>query len=110
MTDDTFLFPSKVKDLTNKIVDELQGKHLEDLINVKMWILKNPNLKKNYVQHVTLDLNLLNQDDTLFTLKIQMSWQFEIIKKIGNQSLVSFDATFGTNQSKVCFPILLNEM
>jgi hypothetical protein len=46
MTNDTFVFPSKVKDLTNKIVDELQGKHLEDPINVKMGVLKNPNSKK----------------------------------------------------------------
>jgi len=39
-----------------------------------------------------------------------MPWQFEIIKKFGNQSLVSFDGTFGTNQNKVCFLLLLNEM
>jgi hypothetical protein len=39
-----------------------------------------------------------------------MPWQFEIIKKFGNQSLVSFYATFGTNQNKVCFLLLLNEM
>jgi hypothetical protein len=39
-----------------------------------------------------------------------MPWQFEIIKKIGDQSFVSFNATFETNQSKVRFPLLLNKM
>ncbi len=110
MTHDTFVFPFEVKDLTNKIVDESQEKHLKDPINVQMWILKNLNSKFYYFQHVLLDLNLSNQDDTLFILKIQMPWQFEIIKKIGDQSLVSFNATFETNQSKVRFPLLLNEM
>jgi hypothetical protein len=32
-----------------------------------------------------------------------MPWQFEIIKNFGDQSLVSFDATFETNQSKGVF-------
>ncbi len=43
----------------------------------------------------------MNQDDTLFTLGIRTPWQLEIMQKFGHGNLVSFDAIFGTNQSKV---------
>jgi len=49
-----------------------------------------------------LDLNLLKQDETPFTLRIQTTWQLEMIEKFGHGSSISFDATFGTNQTKVC--------
>jgi hypothetical protein len=46
----------------------------------------------------------MNHDDTLFTLGIQIPWQLEIMQKFGHGNLVSFDTTFGTNQSMVhCF-------
>jgi hypothetical protein len=68
---DTFVFPFDVKILTKKIIDELWQKHPKDPINVRMWVLENHDLVFYYVQHAPLDLNLSNQDDTPFTLKIQ---------------------------------------
>jgi hypothetical protein len=62
-----------------------------------------------------LDLNLLNQDDTPFIVGIQTPWEFEMMEKFGDHNLISFDATFGTSQNKVCLsffepPLPLNEV
>jgi hypothetical protein len=90
-----------VRNLAKKQVDELRQKHHKDPISVKMWVLKNPNSVFFYVQHAPMDLNSQTQDDTPFTLGIQTPWQLEIIQKFGHGNVVSFDATFGTNQSNV---------
>jgi hypothetical protein len=60
---------------------------------------KNPN--SVFFQHAPMDLGSQTQDDTPFTLGIQTPWQLEIMQNIGHGSVISFDATFGTNQSKV---------
>jgi hypothetical protein len=64
-----------------------------------MWILKNPN--SIFFQHAPMDLNSQTQDDTPFTLGIQTPWQLEIMQKFGHGNAISFDTTFGINQSKV---------
>jgi hypothetical protein len=66
-----------------------------------MSLLKNPNSIFFYVQHAPMDLNSQTQDDTPFTLGIQTPWQLEIMQKFGHGSAISFDATFGINQSTV---------
>jgi len=84
------------------------AKHPKDPISVKMWVLENPYSIFYYVQHAPLDLNLSNQDDTPFILGIQTPWQFEMMEKFGDHSLISFDATFRMNQSRVCLSLPLN--
>ncbi len=74
MTCDIFVLPCGVRNLTKKRVDELWQKHPKDPINVRIWVLENLNSIFYYVQHALLDLNLLNQDDTPFTLEIQTPW------------------------------------
>jgi hypothetical protein len=55
-----------------------------------------------------LDLNLPNQDNTPFILGIQNPWQFEMMEKFGDHNSISFDATFGMTQNRVCLSLLLN--
>jgi len=74
MTCDTFVLPCDVKNLAKNRVDELWQKQPKDPINVRMWVLENLNSIFYYVQHALLDLNLLNQGDTPFTLEIQIPW------------------------------------
>jgi hypothetical protein len=97
VTLDTFVLPFDIKNLAKKKVNELWQKHPKDPINVRMSILENLDPVFYYVQHAPLDLNLLNQDDTPFTLGIQIPWQFEMMENFGNQNSVSFDVTFGMN-------------
>ncbi len=73
----------------------------QDPISVRMWVLKNPDSVFFYVQHALMDFNSQTQDDISFTLGIQTPWQLEIMQKFGHGSVLSFDRTFGTNQSKV---------
>jgi len=55
-----------------KKMDELWQNHRKDPISVRMWVL---NLVFYYVEHAFLNLNIPNQDDTPFTLGIQIVWQ-----------------------------------
>ncbi len=73
----------------------------QDPISVRMWVLKNPDSIFFYVQHALMDFNSQTQDDIPFTLGIQTPWQLEIMQKFGHGSVLPFDRTFGTNQSKV---------
>jgi hypothetical protein len=68
---DTFVLPSDVRNLAKKRADKLWKKHPKDPINVRMWLLENLELVFFYFEHVLLDLNLLKQDETPFTLRIQ---------------------------------------
>jgi hypothetical protein len=101
VTRDTFVLPSNVRNLAKKRADELWQKYCKDPISVRMWVLENPNSIFFYVQHAPMDLNSQTQDDTPFTLGIQTPWQLEIMQKFGHGNAISFDATFGTNQSRV---------
>jgi hypothetical protein len=67
------MIPFDVRNLTKKSIDdhELWQKHFKDPINVKMWVLNNLNLVFYYVQHASLDFNLLTRDDTPFMLELK---------------------------------------
>jgi len=65
---------SNVRNLAKKRANEVWKKHRKDPINVRMWVLENIDLVFYYVQHALLDLNFQTQDDTPFTLGIQISW------------------------------------
>jgi hypothetical protein len=67
------MLPFDVRNLTKKDIDdhELWQKHFKDPINVKMWVLNNLNLVFYYVQHASLDFNLLTHDDTPFMLELK---------------------------------------
>jgi hypothetical protein len=82
------------------------AKNRKDPIHVRMWVLKNHDSVFYYVEHVPLDLNIPNQNDTPFTLEIQTMWQCEMMSKYGQGSAIAFDTTFGTNQCWVwqCLP------
>jgi hypothetical protein len=71
ITQDTFVLPSYVINLSRKRVNELWQKHPKDLVNVWMWVMENLNAIFYYVEHAPMDLNLPNQDDIPFTLGIQ---------------------------------------
>ncbi len=62
-----------------------------------MWVLENPNSIFYYVEHAPLDLNIPIQDNTPFTLGIQIAWQCEMMSKYGQGNVIAFDTTFVTN-------------
>jgi hypothetical protein len=84
------------------------GKNPKNPINVRMWVLENLELVLFYLEHAPLDFNLLKQDETPFTSRIETTWQSEMMAKFGCGSCFSFDATFGTNQTKECHHLPLS--
>ncbi len=110
MTQYTFVLMFDVRNLAKKWVDELWQKHRKDPISVRMWVLENLDLVFFYVQHGLMDFNSQTRDDIPFTLGIQIPRQLEIMQKFGHGNVVSFDATFGTNQSRARLFLLLYEM
>jgi hypothetical protein len=54
-----------------------------------------------YVQHASLDFNLLTHDDTPFMLELKFQGSLGMMENFEHYSLVSFDVTFNTNQNMV---------
>ena len=98
---DTFVQPHDVRNLAKIRHEALWQKHPTDPISVKMWIEENPELVFCYREHGLLDLNHIKQDDTPFTLGIQTPWQLQMLVKFGHNNALSFDATFGTSNTRV---------
>ena len=101
VTRDTFLLPSDVRNVVRKRAEELWMKHPSDPISVRMWTTENPDNVFYYQEHSLMDLNSSTQSEVPFTLGIQTEWQLEMMEKIGNNSALSIDATFGTTQTRV---------
>jgi hypothetical protein len=74
ITQDTFVLPFDVKNLSRKRRNELWQKHPKDPMSVRMWVMENPNSNFYYVEHAPMDLNFPSQNDTQFTLGIQTLW------------------------------------
>ena len=78
------------------------GKHPSDPISVWMWVHENHDSMFFYQKNSLLDLNNINQEDIPFSLGIQTEWQQQMMGRFGHNSAIAIDATFGTNQTKVC--------
>jgi hypothetical protein len=81
VTWDTFVLPFDIRNLAKKWANELWQKHWKDPLSVRTWVLENHELVFYYVKHAPLDLNISNQNDTPFTLGIQITWQCEMMTK-----------------------------
>jgi len=63
----------------------------------KCGLWKNLDLMLHYIKDAPLDLNLLNKDDTPFTLSTKNQWQLKMMTKFEDRSLVLFVVTLDTN-------------
>jgi len=50
-----------------------------------------------YIKDAPSYLNLLNKDDTPFTLRIKNQWQLKMMRKFEDRNLVLFVVTLHTN-------------
>ena len=101
ITHDTFLLSSDVRNICCKRAEELWEKHPPNPVSVYMWTNKNPNNVFYYQEHSLMDLNSQSQDDSPFTIGIQIEWQLEMMAKFGHNNALSIDATFDTSQTRV---------
>lgn len=98
---DTFVQPNDVRNLAKVRDEALWQKHSSDPRSIKMWVDKNPDSVFCYKEHSLLELNKKKQGDTPFTLGIQSPWQPQMLVKFDHSSALSFDATFGTFETRV---------
>ena len=103
-TRDTFIMPSDVYNIANKLAKELWEKHPNDAMSVRLWTDENPDCWYHYREYGTLELNdAPPPEDDPFCLAIQTEWQLEMMVRHGHRRALSMDATFSTNAPKVCW-------
>ena len=104
-TRDTFIMPSDVYNLANKLAKELWEKHPKDAMSVRMWTDENPKDWYHYQEYGNIELNEPPPaEEDPFCLAIQTEWQLEMMVRHGHRKALSMDATFSTNSSKVLPP------
>jgi len=62
-----------------------------------MWAQKNPNVLFYYQENSFEVGGELSSTNISFTIGIQTLWQATMMQQHGHQSVVTIDATFGTN-------------
>ena len=102
VTKNIFLLPSNVRNICKKIVEELWENILQIQLAYGCGYMKTPALYFFYQEHSLLDLNNTNQEDIPFNLGIQTKWQQQMMAIFAHNSAIAIDATFGTNQIRVC--------
>ena len=101
-TRDTFIMPSDVCNIANKLAKELWEKHPQDAMSVRMWTDKNPDCFYHYQEYDNLELNdPPSLEDDPFCLAIQTEWQLQMMVRHGHKRALSMDATFSINEPKV---------
>lgn len=97
-TRDTFIMPSDVYNIANKLAKELWEKHPSDAMSVRLWTDENPDSWFHYREYGTVELNEPPPpEDDPFCLAIQIEWQLEMMIRHGHGRALSMDATFSTN-------------
>jgi hypothetical protein len=97
MTKDTFLCEQNIRNITGKLAKETYKKHENDANNVRMWC----GLKRTPTFYFIIKSfevgGELSSTNISFTIGIQTLWQPTMMQQHGHQSVVTIDATFGTN-------------
>ena len=104
---DTFIMPDDVYNLCKKRATQLWQKHSRDPLSVRMWKEENEESVFHYHEFGNINLNeaapSATEEEAPFCLGIQTPWQLDMMLRYGHNRQVAMDATFGTNEPKVCF-------
>jgi len=65
-------------------------------------VQEHPHLVFYYKESGVHVRGAITRDNMPFTIGIQTSWQQDMMLKHGHKKAVSIDATFATNENKVC--------
>ena len=68
-----------------------------------MWVQEHHFLVFNYKESGVHVHGIITRDNIPFIINIQTSWQQDMMLKHGHKKAISVDATFATNENKVCF-------
>jgi hypothetical protein len=105
-----FLREWDVRNIASDLRKNIYERHPNDAESVRLWIQANPDQVFFYQEFGDVKIALpgeLNGESMPFVIGIQNLFQFQMMLEHGHESVVSLDATFGTNQPKVRLPTFL---
>ncbi len=97
-----FLNEQDIHNMAGKQAKKTYRKHEDDAQSVQMWVVENKNKVFFYQESGIQIEGNLQSNNMPFTIRIQTQWQREMMLQCGHDSGFSINATFGTNDKKVC--------
>ena len=102
LTRDLFISEQDIRNVAGRLAIETYKRDNNDAKSVRMWVQENPSLVFYYKELGVHVWGAITRDNMPFTIGIQTPWQEEMMLKHGHKKTVSIDATFATNENKVC--------
>ena len=102
LTRDLFISEQDIRNVAGKLAIETYKCDNNDAKSVRMWVQDNPFLVFYYKESGAYVRGAITRENIPFTIGIQTSWQRDMMLKHGHKKAVSIDATFATNENKVC--------
>ena len=102
LTRDHFISEQDIRNVAGRLAIETYKRDNNDAKSVRMWVQQHPSLVFYYKESGVHVRGTITRDNIPFTIGIQTPWQEEMMLKHGHKKAVSMDATFATNENKVC--------
>ena len=102
LTRDLFISEQDIRNVVGRLAIETYKRDNNDAKFVRMWVQENPFLVFYYKESCVHVHGAITRENIPFTIGIQTSWQRDMMLKHGHKKTVSIDATFATNENKVC--------
>jgi hypothetical protein len=102
LTRDLFISDQDICNVVGRLAIETFKRDNNDAKSVRMWVQKHPHLVFYYKEFGVHVRGAITRDNIPFTIGIQTAWQHDMMLKHGHKKTVSIDATFATNENKVC--------
>jgi hypothetical protein len=102
LTRDLFISDQDIRNVAGRLAIETYKRDNNDAKSVRMWVQEHPALVFYYKESGVHVRGAITRDNIPFTIGIQTPWQEEMMLKHGHKKAVSIDATFATNENKVC--------
>ena len=102
LTRDMFISEQDIRNVAGRLAIETYKRDNNDAKSVRMWVQEHPFLVFYYKESGAYVRGAITRDNIPFTIGIQTSWQRDMMLKHGHKKAVSIDATFATNENKVC--------
>jgi hypothetical protein len=102
LTRDLFICDQDIHNVAGRLAIETYKHENNDAKFVRMWVQEYPLLVFYYKESGLHVRGAITRDNIPFTIGIHTSWQQDMMLKHGQKKIVSIDATFATNENKVC--------
>ena len=102
LTRDLFICDQDIRNIAGRLAIETYKRDNNDAKSVRMWVQEHPHLVFYYKESGVHVRGAITCDNMPFTIGIQTCWQQDMMLKHGYKKAVSIDATFATNENKVC--------